>query len=160
MGNVVYPNPALLREVREYLAMSDPAKAGQLARLTKAVIFTISKHFTDISAGDNLIETRSVSEGEALVLPIVKVGKVTGNISGDKIQIKDETGAVRATIDIVTNGEVIGDTVIVRLDVALEAVHTYTFNYVAEAAITGAHLTVSLEGFRLTVMPPAVPPPR
>jgi len=153
---VVYPNPALLGEVRAYLGMSDPAKAAQIARLTKATIFTISNHFTDIVAGNNAVVTnRAVSEGEALVLPIVKVGKRTGNIEGDKIQILDETGASRAVIDIVTNGEVIGDTVIVRLDIVLEAVHAYTINYVAEAAITGAHLTVSLEGFRLTVMPPA-----
>jgi hypothetical protein len=143
---------ALLAEVRAYLVQAKPDVAAKLARYTKATITDVTNHFTDVAAGDNVIASKAVSEGEALVLPVIEVGKVTGNIAGDKIQIVDETGASRAVIPLVSNGERIGENAIKRLDIVLEPVHTYTIKYVAEAAITGAHLTVSLQGFRLTTV--------
>jgi hypothetical protein len=143
---------ALLAEVRAYLAGAKPDVAAKLARYVRASITDVTKSFTDIAAGDNVIDTKSVAEGEALVLPIIEVGKKTGDISKDKIQIVDETGASRAVIPLVSNGERIGENAIKRLDIVLEPVHTYTIKYVAAGAITGANLTVSLQGFRLTTV--------
>ena len=145
-------NLALLAEVRAYLAQAKPDVAAKLARYAKATITDVTASFTDVAAGDNVIATKAVSEGEALVLPIIEVGKKTGDISKDKIQIVDETGASRAVIPLVSNGERIGENAIKRLDIVLEPVHTYTIKYVAAAAITGANLTVSLQGFRVTTV--------
>jgi hypothetical protein len=143
---------ALLAEVRAYLAQAKLDVAAKLARYTKATITDVTASFTDVAAGDNVIATKSVAEGEALVLPIIEVGKKSGDISKDKIQIVDETGASRAVINLVSNGERIGENAIKRLDIVLEPVHTYTIKYVAAAAITGANLTVSLQGFRVTTV--------
>ena len=143
---------ALLAEVRAYLAGAKPDVAAKLARYAKATITDVTASFTDVAAGDNVIATKSVAEGEALVLPIIEVGKKSGDISKDKIQIVDETGASRAVINLVSNGERIGENAIKRLDIVLEPVHTYTIKYVAAAAITGANLTVSLQGFRVTTV--------